>query len=94
MCCFNGFAENRVWERHVSRSKNARASQTCRVFPFTFHLLRLWEALGDSGKLLEALESFAGFARFCEALGGFGRLACFGKLLVRFGRPWEALDSA
>ena len=33
--------------------------------------VRLWEVLPGFGKLWEALEGSAGFARFCKALGGF-----------------------
>ena len=33
---FLGFAESRLWECRVFSFKNARASQTSRVFPFTF----------------------------------------------------------
>ena len=80
--------------------KNARTSQQSYVFPFAFHefllledLLgfgRYWKSSGGSGMLLEALEGFAGFARFCEVLGGFERRR---EVLESFGRLCEVLEA-
>ena len=74
-CLFTGFAEHRLWECRVFSFRNARTSQKSRVFPFTFHLFLLLEALQGFGRLWEevfgglwdGLEGSAGFARFCEA---------------------------
>ena len=77
-CIFTGFADNRLWEYRILSFKNACLAQKCPVFPLIFHLfllpeafVRLWQVLPGFGKLWEALEGSAGFARFCEALGGF-----------------------
>ena len=47
-------------ECHVFSFKNARTSQKSRVFPFTFHLFLLVEALQGFGRLWEALKGFCG----------------------------------
>ena len=68
---FTGFAEHPLWECRIFSFKNAHTSQKSRVFPFTFHLFLLLEALRGFGRLCEAL---GGSGCLWEALGGFGRL--------------------
>ena len=101
LLCFNTmlrlFSESRLWECRVFSFKNARASQMSRVFPFTFHLFLLLEALrgfeilrealGGFGTPCEVLEALDGFVMFWEALA----LEGFGKPLQSLGRLWEAL---
>ena len=77
-CIFTGFADNRLWECCVFSFKNARASQMSRVFPFTFYLflllealqgfVRLWEVLEVFGRLWDGLEGFGRLCRLCEVL--------------------------
>ena len=78
---FTGFADHRLWEYRIFSFQDACLAQKFRVFLLIFHLfllpealqgfVRLWEVLPGFGKLLEALEGSAGFARFCNALGSF-----------------------
>ena len=75
--------ESLLWEYHIFSFKNARTSQKSRVFPFSFHLFLLLEALQGFVRLLEVLEvfgmvwkvleGFGGFEGFCEAMGSFER---------------------
>ena len=44
-CIFTGFADNRLWEYRIFSFKNACLAQKSRVFPLTFHLFLLPEAL-------------------------------------------------
>ena len=83
-----------LWDCRVISFKNACTAQLSRVFPFTFHLFlllealqgfeRLWEVLEVFGMVWKVLEGSAGFARFCEALGGSERLQEALGRLVRF----------
>ena len=77
-CIFKGFAGNCLWEYCISNSK-MHAWHKSLVFFHRFSIcscslrlckafLRLWEVLPGFGKLWEALEGSAGFARFCKAL--------------------------
>ena len=81
---FTRLSESCLWECCVFSIKNVRTSQKSPVFPFTFHLFLLPEAL-------------QGFGRLCEvALGGFGfsivyPTARLWQALGPFGRLWEAL---
>ena len=76
-CMLIGFAEIRLRECRMFSFKNACTSQKSRVFPFTFHLFLLLEALQGFGrywKALQALHALRGFARLWAASRGFGRL--------------------
>ena len=44
-CIFTGFADNRLWEYRSFSFKNACLAQKSCVFPLTFHLFLLPEAL-------------------------------------------------
>ena len=44
-CIFTRFADNRLWEYCIFSFKNACLAQKSRVFPLTFHLFLLPEAL-------------------------------------------------
>ena len=76
------FLRTLLCECRVFLFKNARASQMSRVFPFTFHLFlllealqgfeRLWEVLEVFGRLWDGLEGFGRLCRLCEVLYGFG----------------------
>ena len=105
-CNFTGFAEDRLWECRIFSFKNARTSQKSRVFPFTFHLFLLLEALQGFERLWEVLEVFGrlwaalalrGFVRLWVVLKGFVMfwealaLEGFGKLLKSLGGLWEAV---
>ena len=58
-CYFTVFSESRLWECRVFSLKNARTSQMSHVFPFTFHLFLLLEALQGFWRLCEALRGIA-----------------------------------
>ena len=85
---FTMFSESRLWECRVFSFKNARTSQMSRVFPFTFHLFlllealgsfgRYWKFLGGSGMVWKALQALQGVVRLWVGLRGFERF-------------WEAL---
>ena len=76
-----GFADHRLWEYRIFSFQNAcLARWKSRVFPFTFYVFLLFEALQSFWRLCEAL---GGFGRRCEALGGFGM----------FGKLWKALQA-
>ena len=70
-CIFTGFAENRLWECRIFSFKYVGTPQKSRVFPFTFHLFLLLEALQGFERLWEVLEVFG---RLWDGLEGFGRL--------------------
>ena len=42
---FTGFADNRLWESRIFSFKNACLAQKSLIFPLTFHLFLLPEAL-------------------------------------------------
>ena len=65
------FSESRLWECRVFSFKNARASQMSRVFPLSFFLFLLLEALQGFERLWEVSEVFG---RLWDGLEGFGRL--------------------
>ena len=68
--------------------KYTHTSQKSRVFPFTFHLFLLLEALQSFVRLLEVLEVFGMVWKALWDLGGFVRLWA---VLRGVERLWEAL---